>query len=70
MAEGTAKHNMIKPIPFSERKPAEADCIDVWWCWAIGLRGDWNRVYWKTKWENTPWTHWLPWWALPLPEDF
>ena len=72
------------PVPVSERLPGEADCApwpdspSYLWCWAGRvLHGAWEWAQlgidhaskdlgWSMRGQG--WTHWLPWWALPLPQ--
>jgi hypothetical protein len=62
------------PVPVGERLPDRSDCDAqgrVWWLiqnaskpiptWALG-----NYRINKSEWAHT---HWLPYWALPLPGD-
>lgn len=72
------------PVAVAERLPEEGDCLvqntgpdgePEWWCWFYrpGLEGvaEWR---WSTTPRISEWygwqgvTHWLPHWALPLPE--
>jgi hypothetical protein len=60
----------IQPVPVSERLPGPDDCDAEGCCWAIGERGNWMCVHVIGRsWSNPIYTHWLPHWALPVPED-
>ena len=59
----------VEPVPVSERLPGPEDTTDRNECW-----------YWhpgEECWEMVPvvtctldeWTHWLPHWALPVPQE-
>ena len=59
----------VEPVPVSERLPGPEDTTDRNECW-----------YWhpgEECWEMVPvvtctldeWTHWLPYWALPVPQE-
>ena len=65
------------PIPLSERQPTEADCDVEGRCWGFTNAPHLDGVNYST-WKLIPlsWirignssTHWLPHWALPVPEQ-
>jgi hypothetical protein len=59
------------PIPISERLPVAEDCDAGGRCWfssRLNANGRWNLED-RTSGLNSRWySHWLPHWALPLPE--
>ena len=59
-----------QPIPVSERLPGEADCDKGGRCWwfAESYDGLDTAPIWALTWRSEDDTHWLPHWALPLPE--
>jgi hypothetical protein len=64
----------LAPIPVSERLPGPEDCDDEGRCWqyAVGEDdvGDWLTQQPRSL-DNCEFfriTHWLPHWAIPLPE--
>ena len=62
----------IKPVPVSERLPEAKDCDAegmCWWAANDGIYDHWRKLD-LYKALNNPWrpTHWLPYWALPVPK--
>jgi hypothetical protein len=66
------------PVAVAKRLPGEGDCManprngEGLWCWAwiqhdpSLFTGRWRMV--RREWLAEEATHWLPHWALPLPE--
>jgi hypothetical protein len=52
------------PVPVPERLPGEGDCDAEQFCWFWDY--GWTRQ--QRGWHDDACTHWLPHWALPLPE--
>jgi hypothetical protein len=56
----------IEPVPVNERLPGPEDCDSEGRCWWWDEDDDMWRLS-----EHRPWllwwTHWLPYWALPVP---
>jgi hypothetical protein len=65
--------NSVNPIPISERMPEPKDCngSGMFWAWAENVDNVWELTDRDgMNWENFHhhgYTHWLPYWALPLP---
>jgi hypothetical protein len=61
----------IAPIPLGERKPEEKDCTTgrgECWHWQQGAEC-WELIYPpENYYVFDEWTHWLPHWALPIPQ--
>jgi len=65
--QGPTGRPAIEPVPVSERLPGTDDCDADGLCWW------WSRDI--TAWclcfaadgDSSEWTHWLPYWALPVP---
>lgn len=64
-----------QPIPVSERLPGEGDCNAEGRCWIHQPRPEapeapeWKLARAKYASANYAATHWLPHWALPLPQS-
>jgi hypothetical protein len=60
-----------EPVPVSERLPGPEDCDanGIVWAWDSGcLR--WDTAFWDAAFpSDTDITHWLPYWALPVPQQ-
>jgi hypothetical protein len=66
------------PVPVGERLPGASDCManprngEGLWCWGwvqhdpSKFTGRWRMI--RLDWLTDEATHWLPHWALPLPE--
>jgi hypothetical protein len=52
------------PVPVGERLPGVGDCDAEGCCWFWDY--GWTRQ--RRGWHDNECTHWLPHWALPLPE--
>jgi hypothetical protein len=52
------------PVPVGERLPGASDCDADGFCWFWDY--GWTRQ--QRGWHDDECTHWLPHWALPLPE--
>jgi hypothetical protein len=64
----------IQPVPVSERLPGPEDCDSEGRCWMFDPcdRGWWayrSALPSDDELGRPPWTHWLPYWALPVPAD-
>jgi hypothetical protein len=61
----------IEPVPVGERLPGPEDCDvnGIVWAWDSGcLR--WDTAFWDAAFpSDTDITHWLPCWALPVPQQ-
>jgi hypothetical protein len=63
----------IEPVPVSERQPGPEDCDEEGTCWlhqphpATPETPEWRLV--PARYASTIYgtTHWLPYWALPVP---
>jgi hypothetical protein len=64
-----------QPIPVSERTPEVSDCDEKGRCW-VGCPSfveddDFGTITYNPSWELCTFTqgdtHWLPYWALPIP---
>ncbi len=61
----------IEPVPVSERLPGPEDCDAEGRCWLCGnVEGDWRLL--NPANTGVPqlkycFSHWLPYWALPVP---
>lgn len=68
-------HQPPQPIPLSERQPTEADCDAEGKCWFHAFQlGDYDYDWgWKLldRTHGISWSggHWLPHWALPVPQQ-
>jgi hypothetical protein len=60
-----------EPVSVAERPwEREGWCDTEGTCWAIGQRDRWVRVYVPGRdWSNPAYTHLLPHWALPVPQE-
>ena len=60
-----------EPIPLDKRQPTEADCDSDQKCWWWIVDDPGQYPYWiYAPIEASSWaayTHWLPYWALPVP---
>jgi hypothetical protein len=68
LAEAILSH--LAPIPVSERLPGPEDCDDQGRCWLHFLLGDdptWTLEHYTSALCSGR-SHWLPAWAIPLPE--
>ncbi|MEB3319340.1 MAG: hypothetical protein VKI63_00175 [Cyanobium sp.] len=77
-----ARFGSPAPVPVAERLPGAGDCA-LWpgeavgepWCWFGRLTDDDSGAYfeWIQCWPKyglgNGYTHWHPWWVLPLPES-
>jgi hypothetical protein len=54
----------LAPVPVGERLPGVGDCDAEGYCWFWDY--GWTRQ--RRGWHDNECTHWLPHWALPLPE--
>jgi hypothetical protein len=59
-------HQSPQPIPLSERQPELEDCRDEGWCWFYTPMTDWKKAVLPV---SPAYTHWLPHWALPVPQE-
>jgi hypothetical protein len=63
----------IEPVPVAERLPGPEDCDAKGRCWLCGkVEGDWRLI--NSANSGVPhlkycFSHWLPHWALPLPQE-
>jgi hypothetical protein len=63
----------IEPVPVAERLPGPEDCDDQGRCWMCGkVDGDWRLI--SIDNPGVPqlkyaFSHWLPHWALPVPQE-
>jgi hypothetical protein len=57
-----------EPVSVAERLPTADDCDAESLCWAFDSYGKWWRVPYRLV-KRTAWTHWLPHWALPVPQE-
>jgi hypothetical protein len=63
----------IEPVPVAERLPGPEDCDDQGRCWMCGkVDGDWRLI--SIDNPGVPqlkyaFSHWLPHWALPVPQQ-
>jgi hypothetical protein len=65
-------HPAIEPVPVSERLPGPGDCSPSGYFWAYA-GDDWeetdiNGRSWQ-YWRHHGYTHWLPHYALPVPQQ-
>jgi hypothetical protein len=58
----------IKPVPVDERLPGPSDCDGDGYCWWWDDDDDMWRLSEHRPWLLC-WTHWLPCWALPVPQE-
>jgi hypothetical protein len=59
----------LTPIPASKRLPTLEDCDADGRCWFHSIGRTWRDWYLlKASSATTTETHWLPYWAIPLPE--
>jgi hypothetical protein len=62
----------IEPVPVSERLPGKKDCCSLGYFWAIA-DDDWEKTHIDSmNWQHLKhhgYTHWLPHWALPVPNS-
>jgi hypothetical protein len=57
----------IEPVPVAERLPGPEDCDAEGCCWFYsGRYGRWERLLYKL---SHGYTHWLPHYALPVPQQ-
>jgi hypothetical protein len=56
----------IEPVPVSERLPGEGDCDPSFQCWWFTPSEE-KWILWPIKWAGPECSHWLPHWALPVP---
>jgi hypothetical protein len=61
----------IEPVPVNKCRPGPEDCDanGIVWAWDSGcLR--WDTAFWDAAFpSDTDITHWLPHWALPVPQQ-
>ena len=58
----------IQPVPVAERLPGPEDCDGDGYCWWWDDDDDMWRLSKHRPWLLC-WTHWLPWYALPVPSS-
>jgi hypothetical protein len=56
-----------EPVSLAERRPTAADCDAEGWCWMYAPDGVWWQVLIDAPCVMPEITHWLPYWALPVP---
>jgi hypothetical protein len=57
-----------EPVSVAERMPTASDCDAESLCWAFDSYGKWWQVPYRLV-KRTAWSHWLPYWALPVPQE-
>jgi hypothetical protein len=58
----------IEPVPASERLPGPEDCDPSFQCWWFTPSEE-KWIFWPIKWAGPECSHWLPYWALPVPKS-
>ena len=60
----------IEPVLVAERLPCAEDCDTEGRCWFHSTGRTWKDWYYlKASWATETETHWLPWYALPVPQQ-
>jgi len=57
-----------EPVSVDERLPTAQDCHADGWCWLSSVDTEPGWVTDNPE-QCTNWTHWLPWHALPVPQE-
>jgi hypothetical protein len=58
----------VVPVPVAERLPGREDCNAEGRCWLTSVDVEPGWVTDNPE-QCTNWTHWLPHWALPVPQE-
>ena len=66
--QGPTGRPAIEPVPVSERLPGREDCDPSFQCWWFTPSEE-KWILWPIKWASPECSHWLPHWALPVPQQ-